>query len=146
MGTGMRPLSPRELGRRKVSGQQEKGQTLTDTILPLAKPRPTQRQLTAQLHFSLQCCFLWEAGRIQGPAESQKSRVSVQVQVEGPQYRTRGRVFRKGTQGPQVGAVTVKRGHSNRGPRTNFCVRERVRFGQARAYLGQGPEGSTGKG
>lgn len=53
-------------------------------LLPLAKPRPTQGRLAAQLPFSLQRGFLWEAGGIQGPAEALRSRVSVQVQVEGP--------------------------------------------------------------
>lgn len=56
----------------------------------------TQRWLTAQLGIRLQCCFLWETGGIQGPAEAQKSWVSVQMQVEGPQYGARGRVSRKG--------------------------------------------------
>lgn len=115
-----------------VNCQHGKPQTPSHALLPLARPRHTQRGLAAQLCLSLQCCFLWEVG-IQGTAETQKSWVSVQVQVEGPQNRARGRVSRKGVRGPQVEAVMVKRGYGNGRPRANFCIRERVRLGQARA-------------
>lgn len=60
--------------------------------LPLAKPRHTQGGLAAQLRFSFQQCFLWEVWGIQGPVGALKSWVSIQVQVEGPQDRTGGRI------------------------------------------------------